>query len=70
MSNTVFICTESFWANVNGVSELFTEGRTLVSEDSDIYRRFPDKFKPAEAQYRSDVEQATGGPGERRAVKV
>jgi len=66
----MMICRESFWTTVDGKSELIREGRTLVSEDSDIYLRFPEKFMEAEAQYRSDVEQATAAPGERRVVKV
>lgn len=70
MTSKMFICRESFWAPVDGTPQPFIEGKTLVSEDSDVYRLHPDKFRLAEAQYRSDAEQATAGPGEKRAVKV
>ena len=65
----MFICKEPFWANVDGTPALINTS-TLVSEDSDVYRRFPQFFRVAEATFRSDTEQATAAPGERRSVKV
>lgn len=70
MAIQMYLCTESFWANIRGTAELFTAGKTLVSGDSEAYRRFPQHFRPAEESVRSDVEQATRAPGEKRHTKV
>ncbi len=70
MATRTMVCRESFWTNVDGTSQLFTEGKSFVSEDSDIYQRFPQNFRPAEDVYRSESEQATSAPGEKRAVKL
>lgn len=70
MATELMVCKETFWTTVDGVRQLFTAGRTHVTSDSNVCLRFPDRFKVAEAQYRSDVEEATAAPGERRAVKV
>jgi len=69
-SPKMFICRESFWTPVDGIPQSFVEGRTLVSDDSEIYRLHPEKFRLAVAQYRGAVEQATDAPGEKRTVKV
>ena len=70
MGSRMFVCRESFFATVDGVPRPFVAGKTLVSEDSDVYRLHPERFREAVAQYRSDAEQATAAPGERRAVKL
>ena len=67
----IMMCRENFWANVDGVAQLFEYGRTMVSDDSDIYLRFPDKFVIAEPHFqRDDVEAATAAPGERRGTSI
>lgn len=66
MMASVYVAKESTW-----VGDVFIREGTLVSEDDDVYRKFPGLFKPAESQMkRPDVEQATQAPGEHRAVQI
>src|SRR6185369_12216028 len=54
------VATESFLAVVNGYSDRFVAGETIVDADHEAVRAHPDKFKPvARHAERPDVEQAT-----------
>ena len=61
----LYVASESFVADVDGVPQAFSEGKTLVREGHEILERMPHLFKPARAHY--EVEQATAAPGEKRA---
>jgi hypothetical protein len=70
MPNKVYVCTETFWANLDGTPQLFRRDITLVSEDDNVYKQFPGNFKLAESKFRDDVESATQAPGEKRRIKL
>jgi hypothetical protein len=59
------VATETFRAVVNGFSDLFTAGVTVVDADHEAVRAHPDKFKRF-VTGRPEVEQATKAPGEKR----
>jgi hypothetical protein len=59
------VATETFRAVVNGYSDLFTAGETIVDEDHEAVRAHPDKFQPVHRDA-PEVEQATQAPGEKR----
>jgi hypothetical protein len=65
-SMTMMICKDNFFGHIDGRAVLI-DTNTVVSDDSDLYRQFPDRFvvAPLELQ-RAEVEQATAAPGERR----
>ncbi len=57
----------TFRANVDGFSELITEGETIMDADSKTAREYPDRFEPVKRdKARPDVEEATSAPGEKR----
>lgn len=58
-----FIATTSGVLKIQGRSETFIAGRTIVSKDTPLYRAYPHLFRPVE---RPESEQATAAPGERR----
>lgn len=61
---TVYVPTDSFVAELDGVEVTFREGETTVDEDHPILAKYPHLFKPQPVRY--TVEQATAAPGERR----
>lgn len=61
----LYVATDSFVADVDGVPQTFSEGKTLVREGHEILERMPHLFRLAKAHY--EVEQMTAAPGERRA---
>lgn len=65
----LYVATETFLTNVDGAPQTIIRGQTLVSGDSDLYKRFPQYFQEAEAQHRG-VEQATAAPGETRDIEI
>lgn len=66
----LYIAKETFVAHIDGVPTVVNAGQTLVDENHELYKRFSPMFKPAEGHYRSEVEQATQAPGEKRTVKA
>jgi hypothetical protein len=66
----MFIATEAFWAK--DIAYPVHKDVTIVSEDSDLYKRFPQYFREVapDDQVGGGVEQATAGPGEKRAVSI
>ena len=65
------IATMTFRANVNGFSDLITEGETILDADDPTAREYPDRFEPVKReQARPEVEQATAAPGEKRDVAI
>jgi hypothetical protein len=66
---TMYVATETFFVTIDGAEVRVLRGKTLVDEDTELYRRYPDKFKPAEAHFRAPVEAATAAPGEKRGAK-
>jgi hypothetical protein len=63
------VATETFRAVVNGFSDLFTAGETIVDEDHEAVRAHPDKFAPVRAE-RPEVEDASAAPGVKRGPVV
>lgn len=64
VSQRMFIATESFATEVDGVQQSIVAGTTRVWEGHELLKRFPDWFKPITAHF--GVEQATAAPGEAR----
>lgn len=65
----MLIATESFTANLTSGDTHVEEGVTLVRETDELYWRYPDKFKKAEARVAApEVEAATAAPGELRGA--
>ena len=62
------VATMTFRANVNGYSEPFTDGETIVDADHPTVREYPERFEPVRSQ-RPEVEEATSNPGEKRGSK-
>ncbi len=60
----IYIATESFIANVDGVEERVTAGMTTVREGHPLLRGHEQSFTPMKVDY--EIEQATAAPGERR----
>lgn len=58
-----FIAITSGLLKVEGKSELFVRGQTIVHRDSPLYRAYPQHFRPIE---RPPTEAATAAPGQRR----
>ncbi len=61
------VATTTFRANVNGFSELFTEGETVIDADHPTAIEYPERFEPTKK--RPDVEEATAEPGTKRGEK-
>jgi hypothetical protein len=64
VGRNVFVPKDGFTANIDGGDVTFTK-YTYVREGHWILDKYPELFEPVRVQY--DVEQATAGPGERRA---
>ena len=63
----MYIATESFFTDVDGVGTAFVAGVTRVWEGHELLDRCPGYFKPIEAHLGvRRVEQATAAPGEVR----
>lgn len=63
----MMIATESFITNVGGIPETIIAGATLVDDEHELYRRYPQHFKVAETRFAAPaVEAATAAPGEKR----
>ena len=69
MPTKLYVATETFLTDVDGVPQTIERDKTYVTGDSDLYRRFPQMFKEASPHYRG-VEQATAAPGEIRQVDM
>ena len=65
MSAKLYVATETVL--LNGEPDII-RGQTLVSGDSDLYKRFTHCFR--EATIHRGVEQATAAPGEVRQVEL
>ncbi len=63
------VANMTFRANVNGFSEPFEDGVTIVDADHPTVREYPDRFAPYRAE-RPEVEEATAAPGEKRGDKT
>ena len=68
MGEKMYVASETFTCNIDGVPHTILRGREFVLEDSELYQRFPQFFRPAEDTIRRSLEQATRAPGEKRAV--
>ncbi len=65
----LYVAKETFSAIIDGVPTMILEGRTLVDDSDDVYKRFAGNFKPAKSRFaRLDVESATASPGEKRGA--
>jgi hypothetical protein len=62
------VATETFLAVVNGYTDRFIAGETIVDSDHEAVRAHPDKFERVRKE-RPEVEQATAAPGEKRGGK-
>ena len=60
-----FVATETFRAVVDGFADRVVAGITVVDEDHELVRKFPERFEPVK-ETRPVVEQATQAPGEGR----
>ena len=58
-----FVARSSGVVRIDGKTEFYTAGKTIVHRDSELYRRIPERFTPVE---RPAVEQATAAPGQVR----
>lgn len=58
-----FVATSSGIIQVDGRSEVYQRGKTIVHRDSALYRAIPNRFRPVE---RPAIEQATAAPDQRR----
>ncbi len=64
-----YVCTESFVATVDGIPVSAIEGRTLVDENDDLYKRFPTRFRNVgQRTRRPEAEAATAAPTEKRGA--
>lgn len=70
MSDTgkVFIATETFSANVDGIPILVRRGKTRVREGHELVRCHPQWFEEAGEHVTFEVEQTTAEPGEKRVA--
>jgi hypothetical protein len=67
----LYVAKETFTANLDGVPYTFYEGRTLVDDSDEVYKRFAGNFEVARSRFAApEVESATASPGERRGEKV
>lgn len=62
----IYIATESFSCNLDGVPVVVRAGETRVREGHELLRGREHMFKPITAHY--EVEQATAAPGEARTA--
>ncbi len=62
------VANMTFRANVNGFSEQFTDGETIVDADHPAVKEYPGRFIPATRE-RPEVEEATAEPGTKRGEK-
>ncbi len=64
------VANMTFRANVNGWSEQFNDGETIVDEDHPAVKEYPERFIPVkEKKARPEVEEATAAPGHKRGEK-
>jgi len=63
------VATLTFRANVNGYSEQFTDGETIVDSDHPTVLEYPERFEAVRST-RPEVEEATSAPGEKRGEKA
>jgi hypothetical protein len=66
MAGAVYVATESFVANVDGVPQTILAGKTHVREGHELLVNCPGYFKPVGDRVHFDVESASAAPGERR----
>ena len=58
-----FVARSSGVVKIDGQTEFYSAGKTIVHRDSELYKRIPERFTPIE---RPAVEQATAVPGQSR----
>ncbi len=65
----LYVATETFDITINGVLTTIYEGRTLVDDSDEIFKRVAGKFKVARSRFAApEVEAATATPGEKRGA--
>lgn len=64
-ADEILVATESFSCDMDGVPVTVNAGHTRVRGNDPLVKRYPQWFKPVDANY--DVEQTTAAPGEKRA---
>lgn len=62
----IYVATETFATEVEGVSQVIHAGLTRVREGHSLLKAFPDYFAPVDTSVDYDVEQATAEPGVKR----
>jgi hypothetical protein len=67
----LYVAKETFTAVIDGAPTTIYEGRTLVDDSDEVYKRFAGNFQVARSRFAApDVEAATAAPGERRGDKI
>jgi hypothetical protein len=62
----VFVATESFSTDIDGVPTAVHKGVTRVRAGHELVERYPEFFERADDSPTYEVEQATKAPGEKR----
>lgn len=65
MSGKIYVATETYTTDLDGVPVSVTKDTTRVREGHDLIKRNPQYFKELNVHF--DVEQATAAPAEKRA---
>jgi hypothetical protein len=65
----MMVATETFFASVDGASRRIVRGVDRVRSDHPLVRSNPGYWEPVRVTIGDDVEQATAGPGEKRAAR-
>ncbi len=66
----VYVATENFLADVDGVPQTFRRGVTRVREGHPILKGREHYFRLADESVHYEVEAATAAPGEKRGAKA
>lgn len=64
----VYVATESFNCEIDGVPQAFKRGVTRVRAGHEVLKRNPQYFEPVDNSVHFDVEQMTAAPGEKRGA--
>lgn len=67
----LYVAKETFTVIVDGAPMTFREGRDLIDDSDELFKRFAGNFKIARSRFAGpEVEAATAAPGEKRGEKA